>query len=262
MPIIQILPYLCATLIIIIPLVFATAWDSFLVYSDKIWEGFGRGRVIDGIAGLLQIVLLMIPIVAITLTFALVGRRLGTVMWRWSEGKPALRAGLSSARFGLATVAVAAAAVALFTWLPNSDVPTTDSDTLKETLEKARSAPSAQESSSPQADETVSNPVTLAPGVPVPTVAAASPMSTEEESDIAPTAPTTTEEPATMEPPPTITEPVALTTTEPAPTVTQPASETPPNAPPSTNDPSIPSLRCTTSPGEEPASTNTRCTTN
>jgi hypothetical protein len=139
MPVIRILPYLLAALILIIPVVSATAWDSLLVSYHKIWSAFESGRVVDGVAGLLQVVLLAIAVAGAALTLALVGRRLGKMVWRWSEGKPILRAGLSSARFGLATVAVGAVAVALFTWLPSGNTATTDGGTLSEALERARS---------------------------------------------------------------------------------------------------------------------------
>jgi hypothetical protein len=138
MPVIRILPYLLAALILIIPVVSATAWDSLLVSYAKIWSAFESGRVVDGVAGLLQVVLLAIAVAGAALTLALVGRRLGKMVWRWSEGKPILRAGLSSARFGLATVAVGAVAVALFTWLPSGNTATTDGGTLNEALERAR----------------------------------------------------------------------------------------------------------------------------
>jgi hypothetical protein len=137
MPVIRILPYLLAALILIIPVVSATAWDSLLVSYLKIWSAFESGRVVDGVAGLLQVVLLAIAVAGAALTLALVGRRLGKMVWRWSEGKPILRAGLSSARFGLATVAVGAVAVALFTWLPSGNTATTDGGTLNEALERA-----------------------------------------------------------------------------------------------------------------------------
>ena len=138
MPAIRILPYLLVALILIIPVVSATAWDSLLVSYHKIWSAFESGRVVDGVAGLLQVVLLVIAVAGAALTLALVGRRLGKMVWRWSEGKPILRAGLSSARFGLATVAVGAVAVALFTWLPSGNTATTDGGTLNEALERAR----------------------------------------------------------------------------------------------------------------------------
>jgi hypothetical protein len=120
MAVIRVLPYLLVTLIIISPLALTTTWDPFLAYYGKAWEAFGDGRVVDGLVSLLQIVLLTIPIAGLALVLMLVGKRLGTAAWNWSEGKPVLRTGLSSARFGLVIIAVVAAGVTLFT-LPNVD---------------------------------------------------------------------------------------------------------------------------------------------
>ena len=136
-PVIRILPYLLAALAVIIPLMLVIAGDSLLASYEGIRDAFGRGRVVSGVAGLLQILLLAIAVVGVALTFALVGRRLGAIVWRWSEGRPILRAGLSSTRFGLAIVAVAAVGVTLFTWLPSGDRATTDGGTLKEAMERA-----------------------------------------------------------------------------------------------------------------------------
>ncbi|MDP8952756.1 MAG: hypothetical protein M3N18_11070, partial [Actinomycetota bacterium] len=139
MPVIRILPYLLAALVVTVPLVLAIAGDSLLASYEGIREAFGRGRVINGVAGLLQILLLAIAVAGVALTLALAGRRLGAIVWRWSEGKPILRATLSSVRFGLAIVAVAAVGAALFTWLPSGDRATADGGTLKEAMERAGS---------------------------------------------------------------------------------------------------------------------------
>ncbi len=316
-------------------------------------DAFERGRVVSGVAGLLQILLLALAVAGVALTLALVGKRLGTIVWRWSEGKPILRAGLSSARFGLAIVAVAAIGVALFTWLPSGDRATTDGGTLKEAMERAgnqvatllgaesdtasaeeadseASAPaqflenlaesilpqrgreeeSSDGPSSKQADtkeqddnETARpkqqtsdtaqpNPVTLAPREPVPTVAEAPPVISEEPVSTPTAAPIAepaaeepvAEEPAAEEPaaeePPVTEEPLPVAeeppaTEEPPPTGPPPPTteppETPPNSPseapqevPLDGPPGTPKallIDCTSSPGEEPGSTNTRCGT-
>ncbi len=361
LPVIRILPYLLAALVVIVPLVLAFAGDSLLASYEGIREAFGRGRVINGVAGLLQILLFAIAVTGLALTFALVGRRLGAIVWRWSEGKPILRAGLSSVRFGLAIVAVATVGVALFTWLPSGDRATADGGTLKEAMERAgnqvatllgaesdtasaeeadseASAPaqflenlaesilpqrdreeessddsgsstSSQGPSSKQAgtkeqddnetarpkqqtsDTAQPNPVTLAPRGPVPTVAEAPPVISEEPAS-APTAapiaepaaeepaaeepaaeePAAEEPPVTEEPPPVAEEPSPVAeeppptgppppTTEPpeTPPTTEPPEEVSPDAPPGT--PKALLINCTSSPGEEPGSTSTRCGT-
>lgn len=130
------LPYLLAVVVLSAPLMFA--WGAFLVYYEKARDAFGDGRVIDGVASVFQISLLVFFVACVTLTFVLAGKSLGAAAWRWSEGRPALRAGLLSARFGLASTAVVASVVALFTWLPGDEA-TTDGTTLKESLENAGS---------------------------------------------------------------------------------------------------------------------------
>jgi hypothetical protein len=54
-------------------------------------------RVVGVVAGLLQIVLLVVPVAGVTLIFALVGKGLSGALWRWSEGKPLRRICLASA---------------------------------------------------------------------------------------------------------------------------------------------------------------------
>jgi putative peptide zinc metalloprotease protein len=92
--------YLFAMLIAIAPQLYATAWDSFLNYQDKVQSAFGGGRVVAGVANLLQIVLLLIPVAGITLAFLLVGKRLGSVVWVRSRGRPVLRIVLAIAALG------------------------------------------------------------------------------------------------------------------------------------------------------------------
>lgn len=139
MSVAQVLPYLLTALIMAAPLVFAPVWEYFSYHYDEAWRAFERGRMIDGVVDLLQILLLAAPIAGVTLALVLIGRRLGAAAWRRSEGRPVLRTGLSSARFGLVIAAVVALGVALFTWLPNGDGSTTDGHTLKEALEEGGS---------------------------------------------------------------------------------------------------------------------------
>jgi putative peptide zinc metalloprotease protein len=89
--------YLFATLAIYSPLMYNTAWDSFFVHYDKVRSALVEGRVVEVIVGLLQIVLLLIPVAGVTLTFALFGKRLSRALWSWLRGKPPLRAGSASA---------------------------------------------------------------------------------------------------------------------------------------------------------------------
>jgi hypothetical protein len=48
--------------------------NLFSVYCDKVRDAFGDGRVVEGVAGLLQIVRIAITVAGATLTLTLVGR--------------------------------------------------------------------------------------------------------------------------------------------------------------------------------------------
>ncbi len=91
---------LLAVLLVSAPRLYATAWDSFFVHYDQLRDAFGDSRVVEVVAGLLQILLLVIPVIGVTLTFALVGKGVSGALWRWSKGKPILRVCLASAALG------------------------------------------------------------------------------------------------------------------------------------------------------------------
>src|SRR5215211_2068508 len=85
--VIPVLLYVFGMLIWIAPQLYATAWDSFLNYQDKVQSAFGEGRVVAGVANLLRIVLLLIPVAGTTLAFLLFGKGLGAAVWRRFERK-------------------------------------------------------------------------------------------------------------------------------------------------------------------------------
>src|SRR5215210_2115829 len=97
------------------PQLYATAWDSFLNYQDKVQGAFADGRVVAGVANLIQIVLLLIPVAGVTLLFLLVGKRLGGMLWGWSRGRPALRAALGTVVLSIGAI------LPFFLWPPDSD---------------------------------------------------------------------------------------------------------------------------------------------
>jgi putative peptide zinc metalloprotease protein len=103
--VIPVLLYLLGVLIVSAPQLYATAWDAFFVHYDEVRDAFGTGKVIEVAAGLLQIVLLVIPVAGVTLTFVLVGKGLSTVLWRSLEGKRLLRICLAIAALGCLAIA-------------------------------------------------------------------------------------------------------------------------------------------------------------
>jgi hypothetical protein len=96
------------------PRAFATAWDSFFVQSSKAGNAFGDGKILLGLGAGLQMAALVLPAVGFTLTFARMGRRIGTFAWQRSEGHPHVR-------LGYGAVAVAALGLVAFTWWPNGE---------------------------------------------------------------------------------------------------------------------------------------------
>jgi putative peptide zinc metalloprotease protein len=91
---------LLAVLLVSAPRLYATAWDSFFVHYDQLRDAFGDSRMVEVVAGLLQILLLVIPVAGVTLTFALVGKGFSGALWKWSGGKPILRICLVSVALG------------------------------------------------------------------------------------------------------------------------------------------------------------------
>jgi hypothetical protein len=96
------------------PRAFATAWDSFFVQSSKAGNSFGDGKILLGLGACLQMAALVLPAVGFTLTFARMGRRIGTFAWQRSEGHPRVR-------LGYGAVALATLGIVAFTWWPNGE---------------------------------------------------------------------------------------------------------------------------------------------
>jgi putative peptide zinc metalloprotease protein len=101
-------------MLVSMPRLVATAWDSFFVQWDKISDSFAAGQVVGGVAGSVQAVFLVLPLAGLGMTFLQAGKRSLTGAWRWSEG--------SAARRGVVVVAAAAAAAGIGTlWFPNGE---------------------------------------------------------------------------------------------------------------------------------------------
>jgi len=100
--------------IISMPRMLATAWDSLGVLGGKVGDAFTGGSVLTGLASVLQIVSLVLPLTGLSLTTGRIGKRLGVSAWRRTEGSPPLRGGLVAGT-------LAAAALAVFVLWPNGD---------------------------------------------------------------------------------------------------------------------------------------------
>jgi putative peptide zinc metalloprotease protein len=109
-----VVPLLLVQLLIVLvhlPRILGTAWDSGTKQAHTISTAFGRGDVLGGITGVIEIVVLTLPIVGILLMLVRVFQRV--VQWTWArtDGRPVLR--------GAAALAGAGCAVLLaMSWLP------------------------------------------------------------------------------------------------------------------------------------------------
>ena len=97
-----------------LPRIFATAWDSLTKQYDTVTRAIGQGAVFAAGVGLVQSLILVLPLLGIVLSFGRLGRRLGAKGWAATEGSPVARLALCAA------TAVMVGGLA-YTWLPNGD---------------------------------------------------------------------------------------------------------------------------------------------
>jgi putative peptide zinc metalloprotease protein len=111
---IPILLFVFGLMIFNFPRIFATAWDSFFVQTDKVTDSFGNGKTAAGFAGILQTSALVLPVAGMVFSFGRGGGRLLSSAWSWSEGAPLRRA-------GVVVVSGLLALTAGYVLLPNGD---------------------------------------------------------------------------------------------------------------------------------------------
>jgi putative peptide zinc metalloprotease protein len=98
-------------LLIHLPRILGTAFDSLGKQVSAVGDAFGTGNAWGGLSGIVQIMALSLPVAGILLMLWRIGSRLATGVWRRTEGKPVQRV--------LAVAAGGALAVALGSaWLP------------------------------------------------------------------------------------------------------------------------------------------------
>src|SRR5438067_6215016 len=102
------------TMVVNAPRIFATAYDSVLLHYDRVEHAFNGGRTLNGVIGILQMLILILPVLGIAATVWMVFRRVTGAVWSRTEGKPAVRAG-----YGVVT-ATAVAALG-YVWWPNGN---------------------------------------------------------------------------------------------------------------------------------------------
>jgi putative peptide zinc metalloprotease protein len=99
-------------IVINLPRLIATGYDSAAVHFDAVGPAFSHGSATTGMLDVIQTLFLILPGAGLVYTGARIGRRMSAGALGWSAGHPARQATL-----GL--VGAAAAAVAAFSWWPN-----------------------------------------------------------------------------------------------------------------------------------------------
>ncbi|MDQ1446124.1 MAG: putative peptide zinc metalloprotease protein [Acidimicrobiaceae bacterium] len=109
-----VVPLLLFQLVMILvhlPRILGTSWDSGAKQWHTASASFGHGDLLSGITGVLQIVVLAVPVLGIVLMLVRVFQKGGQWTWQHTEGKPVFRMAAVAAGGGL----VALLAMA---WLP------------------------------------------------------------------------------------------------------------------------------------------------
>jgi hypothetical protein len=122
------------------PRMFATAYDSFFVQTDKVSTAFDKGNVLSGVVGIVQCLFLALPTVGITYTFGRTGLRIAGGAWNWSEGS-AIRRG------AVAVVTAGLVAVGGYVLLPNGEyqpIQPNEKGTIQGGVEQIRQVPSGR----------------------------------------------------------------------------------------------------------------------
>ena len=112
--VVPLLLFMFGMMVINAPRIFSTAYDSFFVQYHKVQHDFSGGSALHGVIGILQMLILVLPAVGIVVTFWMLVRRLGGVVWGRTEGHPAARGAVVLAASG-------AAAFLAYIWWPNGD---------------------------------------------------------------------------------------------------------------------------------------------
>ena len=115
--VVLLVPALLGLLVVFVmsaPRIFATAYDSLGLQIDRVGDAVADGAVALAALGVLQVVTLVLPCLAIVLTASRIGRRAVGGLFTWASGSAP-----RTAFAGAATLA--AAGFAAWTWWPNGE---------------------------------------------------------------------------------------------------------------------------------------------
>jgi putative peptide zinc metalloprotease protein len=96
------------------PRIVATAGDSLQHQWHTASDAFGHGEPLTAIVGIVQMIVLLLPLVGIAVMFVRLARRAGRAVWRWSDGSVVRRSLVTAV--GLATLILLA-----YVWWPNGE---------------------------------------------------------------------------------------------------------------------------------------------
>jgi putative peptide zinc metalloprotease protein len=112
--VVPLLLFMFGLMVINAPRIFSTAYDSFFVQYHKVQHAFDGGSAINGVIGILQMLILVLPAIGIVATFWMIGRRVFGAVWNRTEGQPA-------ARGAFIVASSTAAAFLAYTLWPNGE---------------------------------------------------------------------------------------------------------------------------------------------
>ena len=133
-------------LVIHLPRIVATAWDSLQLQLGRVSGSFSDGRPLHAVIGMVQIVALVLPLAGIFFTLVRLVRRMAAGLWSRTDGRPV-------ARGALALVGTAVAVTAAYVWWPNGDyepIQRGERYTVQEVARTVRHVPSGRPALTPQ----------------------------------------------------------------------------------------------------------------
>jgi putative peptide zinc metalloprotease protein len=238
-----VVPLLALQLLIVLmhlPRILATAWDSGAQQLSAAGKAFGAGHTLAGVSAIVQVIVLALPLVGILLMLARLAKHTARWMWRSTDGRPVLR----TLALGVAAVVVAALGAS---WIPRSDytpIKRGERGTVADGVRAVRRLPSGhaplivahRAASGPRADggggapstTTTSTPSTSTTLKRASTGAVPASTSTSVRSSSSPsTTPTTASTSATSSPPTTTSQSTTTTSTPSSTTTSPPTTSSP-----------------------------------
>jgi putative peptide zinc metalloprotease protein len=132
-----------------LPRIVGTAWDSGAKAYGDATAAFGDGETLKGLGSALQILLLAVPVVGILLVLAKTGLGGGRWVWRHTDGRPV-------ARFLTVAVVGTLAGVLAYSWIsPDNYKPIRPGErgTVTESVRAVRSLPNLPRVATPRGEE-------------------------------------------------------------------------------------------------------------